>query len=152
MQYSERVLFVDDDPLSRRAFARAMRQCGFIIDVAENGEEALDLARHYPYAVLAADWHMPDLDGLRLVERVRSGDSDPVCVLVTGAGDDEVGTLDLDGVGVSAVIRKPWESQAVAEVLQRSLNTYHTRRRLADPSSAERRLQGFPVLLVEPQA
>lgn len=124
MSAIERVLFVDDDPLSRRAFARAMRQLGFIVDVAENGHEALKLARYYPYAVVAADWRMPDLDGLSLVKALKGGEREPVCVLVTAADDVAIGRSDFQALGVSEVVRKPWDTKALAEVLKRALAKY----------------------------
>src|SRR6187549_3442657 len=112
MSSIERVLFVDDDPLSRRAFARSMRQLGFIVDVAENGQEALKLARYYPYAVVAADWRMPDVDGLSLVKALKGGEREPICVLVTAADDATIARSDVQSLGVTEIVRKPWDVKA----------------------------------------
>ncbi len=148
MSAIERVLFVDDDPLSRRAFARAMRQVGFIVDVAENGHEALKLARYYPYAVVAADWRMPDLDGLSLVKALQGGDRDPVCVLVTAADDSTLARADIQSWGVTEVVRKPWDSKVLADVLRRALAKYQTTGNVPTvvPPSARAEVR---VLLVE---
>lgn len=148
MSAIERVLFVDDDPLSRRAFARAMRQVGFIVDVAENGQEALKLARYYPYAVVAADWRMPDLDGLSLVKALRGGEREPVCVLVTAAEESALARSDYQSLGVTDVVRKPWDVKLLADVLRRALAKYqaisHTPTLIPPSTKAEVR-----VLLVE---
>ncbi len=148
MSAIERVLFVDDDPLSRRAFARAMRQVGFIVDVAENGHEALKLARYYPYAVVAADWRMPDLDGLSLVKALQGGDRNPVCVLVTAADDSTLARADIQSWGVTEVVRKPWDSKALADVLRRALAKYQSTGNVPTvvPPSARAEVR---VLLVE---
>lgn len=147
---SERVLFVDDDPSSRRAFARAMRRSGFIIDMAESGEEALDLVSRYPYAVLAADWQMPGLDGLKLVERVRQSRPEPVCLLVTGAEEWQLRQLDFSALGISAVVRKPWDSGTMVSALRAALRCHRLRRAAgvsAEPPAARKRR----VLLLEPE-
>ena len=81
---SERILFVDDDPVSRRAFARAMRKSGFIVDLAQDGDEAWELATHFPYAVIATDLRMPGMDGMMLIDQMRELQPDTVCLLVTG--------------------------------------------------------------------
>jgi CheY-like chemotaxis protein len=80
---SERILFVDDDPVSRRAFARAMRKSGFIVDLAQDGDEAWELATHFPYAVIATDLRMPGMDGMMLIDQLKELQPDPVCLLVT---------------------------------------------------------------------
>lgn len=148
MSSIERVLFVDDDPLSRRAFARSMRQLGFIVDVAENGQEALKLARYYPYAVVAADWRMPDLDGLSLVRALQGGEREPVCVLVTAAEDAALARSDFKALGVAEVVRKPWDIKALAEVLKRALATYQATSNIPTvvPPSAKAEVR---VLVVE---
>jgi diguanylate cyclase (GGDEF)-like protein len=144
----ERILFVDDDPMSRRAFARAMRQLGFIVDVAENGEEALKLARYYPYAVVAADWRMPDLDGLSLVEALRRGEHKPVCVLITAADEQAIAKSDYAAIGVSELVRKPWETKGLAEVLGRALDKY--KRSVKGDSVAPASGCDLAVMMVEP--
>lgn len=149
MSSIERVLFVDDDPLSRRAFARSMRQLGFIVDVAENGQEALKLARYYPYAVVAADWRMPDVDGLSLVKALKGGEREPVCVLVTAADDATIARSDVQALGVTEIVRKPWDVKALADVLQRALATYQATSNVPTVVPPSARVD-VRVLLVEP--
>jgi len=132
---SERILFVDDDPVSRRAFARAMRQSGFIVDLAKDGDEAWELATHFPYAVIATDLRMPGMDGMMLIDQLRELQPDPVCLLVTGckqlewyreAGDAAVG-----------VIQKPWNGGQLAEALRAALREYKSRSTSIAPPSVE---------------
>ncbi len=147
MSTMDRILFVDDDPLSRRAFARSMRQLGFIVDVADNGQEALRLARYYPYAVVAADWYMPDLDGLALLAAVRGAEREPVCVLVTGASDAALAQCEVDSMGVAEIVRKPWGAAELAAVLRRAVDTYHRSTRQPTMLPPSRRVE-LSVLLI----
>ena len=112
-----RVLFVDDDPLARKAFARAMRQRGFIVDIAQAAEEALEFARTYPYAVVASDWKMPRTTGLHLIQQVRDKTPGVSCILVSGAAAD-VEPRSIGLLGIIAVIQKPWDNDHLEKVLK----------------------------------
>lgn len=124
---SERILFVDDDPVARRAFARAMRKSGFIVDLASNGDEAWELASHFPYAVIATDLRMPGMDGMMLIDQLKELQPDPVCLLVTGCKQlewyREAGDASVD------VIQKPWNGDQLAEALRQALREYRCRAR-----------------------
>src|SRR5688572_20614344 len=125
---SERILFVDDDPVSRRSFARAMRQSGFIVDLAKDGDEAWELATHFPYAVIATDLRMPGMDGMMLIDQLRELQPDPVCLLVTGCKQlewyREAGEASVD------VIQKPWNGDQLADALRQALAEYRSKARL----------------------
>jgi len=129
---SERILFVDDDPVSRRAFARAMRKSGFIVDLAQDGDEAWELATHFPYAVIATDLRMPGMDGMMLIDQLKELQPDPVCLLVTGCKQlewyNESGDSGVD------VIQKPWNGDQLAEALREALREYRTRATTIMPS------------------
>jgi diguanylate cyclase (GGDEF)-like protein len=131
---SERILFVDDDPVSRRAFARAMRKSGFIVDLASNGDEAWELATHFPYAVIATDLRMPGMDGMMLIDQLRELQPDPVCLLVTGCKQlewySEAGEASVD------VIQKPWNGDQLAEALRNALTEYRSKARGITDSEA----------------
>jgi diguanylate cyclase (GGDEF)-like protein len=121
---AERILFVDDDPVARRSFARAIRRHGFVVDLAGDGEQAWELASHFPYAVIATDLRMPGMSGMMLIEQLRELQSDPVCLLVTGAEQ-----LDWYG-GQSAVdiIKKPWSGDQLLEAVRQAVQSYHLSR------------------------
>ncbi|HTM44746.1 MAG TPA: EAL domain-containing protein [Polyangiaceae bacterium] len=124
----ERVLFVDDDPVARGAFARTMRQRGFLIDLARDGTEAWQLASQFPYAVVVTDLRMPGPDGLRLLAQVKTLKPAPCCLLVTGVPQlDWVGTTP-ESRGIP-VIRKPWDGDQLAAALRAAISDYCERAR-----------------------
>lgn len=144
---SERILFVDDDPVSRKAFARAMRQSGFIVDLAENGDEAWELATHFPYAVIATDLRMPGMDGMMLIDQLKELQPDPVCLLVTGCTQLEWYGAEDDSPLVD-VIQKPWNGDQLAEALHEALSTYRKRVQSRPPSERPVPEDTHEVLLV----
>jgi diguanylate cyclase (GGDEF)-like protein len=104
-----------------------MRQRGFIVDVAKDGEEAWQLANHFPYAVIATDLRMPGLDGMMLIEQLKELQPDPVCLLVTGVAQLDWYGEDPEARGVR-VIRKPWNGDQLADAIRRALEQYREHR------------------------
>jgi len=110
-----RVLVVDDEPAVRRALERALRLDRYDVELAGDGEEALDaLAKSPPDAVIL-DIGMPKLDGLEVCRRMRqAGDRTPILMLTArDAIDDRVAGLD---AGADDYLIKPF---ALRELLAR---------------------------------
>jgi len=66
-----RVLIVEDDRKIASFLTNGLRQEGFVVDHAKNGEDGLDLSLSRPYDVAVVDIMLPKLDGLALVEQLR---------------------------------------------------------------------------------
>src|SRR6059036_2109968 len=66
-----RVLVVEDDNRIASFVTKGLSQAGFTVDVADNGEEGLDLATARPYDVAVVDVMLPRLDGLTLIGELR---------------------------------------------------------------------------------
>lgn len=102
-----RVLVVDDEPAVRRALERALRLENYDVELAADGEEALDALAGKPADVVILDVTMPRLDGLEVCRRLRqSGDHTPILMLTArDAIDDRVTGLD---VGADDYLVKPF--------------------------------------------
>lgn len=125
MQTSERILFVDDDAMVRSAFARSLRRQGFEVDLAGGEEEATKLANENTYAVIAADYRMPDIDGLNLVGHLRGMQPDATYMLVSGECDLDLALQAVNEFAVSYVIAKPWDIEELSSMLRRSIETHY---------------------------
>ena len=102
-----RVLVVDDEPAVRRALERALRLENYDVELAGDGEEALDVLASKPADVVILDVMMPRLDGLEVCRRMRqAGDRTPILMLTArDAIDDRVTGLD---VGADDYLVKPF--------------------------------------------
>ncbi len=80
------LLLADDEPSFAQALAHSLDQHGFEVQIAYDGEEALKaIDRQVPdYAVI--DLRLPDMSGLKLVERLRARDAHANVVVLTGYG------------------------------------------------------------------
>ncbi|HEY3275154.1 MAG TPA: response regulator transcription factor [Syntrophorhabdaceae bacterium] len=68
-----RLLIVEDDPVISAFVAKGMREAGFAVDSAADGEDGLHLALTEPYDAVIVDLMLPKLDGLTLIARLREG-------------------------------------------------------------------------------
>ncbi|MGA8613657.1 MAG: response regulator [Xanthobacteraceae bacterium] len=66
------VLVVDDSLTTRMLEQSILESAGYDVDVASSGEEALDLVRRKPFALILCDVEMPGIDGFTFIERIRS--------------------------------------------------------------------------------
>lgn len=110
-----RVLVVEDDGKIASFLTNGLRQAGFAVDHAENGEDGLDLSLARPYDVAVVDIMLPKLDGLGLIEQLRRKQIEtPVIILSAKRSvDDRVRGLH---AGSDDYLTKPF---AFSELLAR---------------------------------
>ena len=65
-----RVLLIDDEPAIRRALAPTLRELGYQVSEASNGEEALQMLRMEVYDAALLDVNMPGIGGLETLRRI----------------------------------------------------------------------------------
>ena len=67
-----RVLVAEDSPTTHEILKLLLTQRGHHVDIATDGEQALEALRHNHYDVALLDFHLPKMDGLRVATTVRS--------------------------------------------------------------------------------
>ncbi|MDD2764320.1 MAG: response regulator transcription factor [Opitutaceae bacterium] len=94
-----RILVVEDDPKIASFVAGGLRQHGFAVDPAHDGDEALALVATTAYDAAVVDVMLPRLDGLSLVRRLRAArNALPVLFLSARSSvDDRIGGLQAGG-------------------------------------------------------
>lgn len=112
-----RILVVDDDRAVRESLRRSLQFNGYQVDLAADGQQALDwLADQRPDAMVL-DVMMPRVDGLEVARRLRStGDDLPILVLTArDAVSDRVAGLD---AGADDYLPKPFEPRELVARIQ----------------------------------
>ena len=93
MSATARVLLVEDDKFLRRACEASLRQRGFDVTTANDGEEGLRLARTAPYAdVILLDLLMPKMPGIEVLRALKSQPETsgiPVLILSNSSREDD---------------------------------------------------------------
>ena len=126
-----RVLVVEDDRKIASFIVKGLKQSGFAVDAAADGEEGLLLAGATGFDAAVVDIMLPKLDGLSLVQRLRTeGNRTPVILLSAKATvDDRVRGLQ---AGADDYLTKPF---AFSELLARIQALIRRASRATEPTS-----------------
>jgi DNA-binding response OmpR family regulator len=110
-----KILYVEDDPEAQAFVSRALRESGFVIDTAGDGETGLELASGGAYDVLILDVKLPGMSGFELLRRLRRAGVNVPVLFLTAQGEvaDRIEGLEL---GADDYLAKPF---ALAELLAR---------------------------------
>jgi len=110
-----RLLLAEDDAEIAGFIARGLREHSYAVDVAADGEQALYDAEVNTYDLVILDLMLPDMDGMKVLERIRSRKVGPPVLILSARGqvDDRVKGLEQ---GADDYLVKPF---AFVELLAR---------------------------------
>lgn len=103
------LLYIDDDAGLARLVERGMKRQGFKVEYAGDGESGLARIRSGGIDVVALDQHMPGLDGLETLARIRAIENAPPVVFVTASLDSRIAVTALKA-GASDYLVKDTQS------------------------------------------
>jgi two-component system OmpR family response regulator len=102
-----RILVVEDEPRLLRNLGKALREEGYAVDAAEEGQEGLYKAENSDYDAIVLDVMLPRLDGWEVLKRLRKKKPTPVLMLTArDAPTDRVRGLD---TGADDYLIKPFD-------------------------------------------
>src|SRR5436190_9710783 len=148
-----RILIVEDEADLLTSLARALREAGYAVDAAEDGEDGLYKAESWDYDAIVLDVMLPKMDGWSLLQKLRRKKKTPVLMLTArDAARDRVRGLD---TGADDYVVKPFD---LAELLARlralirraagqTRNVIEIRDLTIDTSARTVRRAGDPVTL-----
>jgi signal transduction histidine kinase/ActR/RegA family two-component response regulator len=114
-----RVLVVEDNAVNQLVMTRSLRKLGYQVDLASNGEEALDRWRHIDYQAILMDCQMPVMDGYQASEAIRKSghprQSVPIIAVTAHAmvGDE----ARCREAGMTTYLTKPVQIRELARAL-----------------------------------
>jgi two-component system response regulator HydG len=116
-----KVVVADDEASARSGLATLLRDEGFEVVLAEDGEKALARIQESAPDVLVTDLRMPGIDGLELLRRAREDDPELIVVLMTAFADVETAVKAMQ-LGAEHYLTKPLQIDELVLVLNRALD------------------------------
>ena len=126
---SARILVVDDDPHAREIFQEKLEHSGYEVTTAESAEDALGKVKKVDPAIIITDLRMPGMDGLALLEKVKSA-MDVEVIVVTGHEDMNSAVAAMKA-GAFDYIVKPVDLKQVDSLVARCLREQELNREAA---------------------
>jgi PAS domain S-box-containing protein len=121
--FGKRVLVVDDEPINREVAVIQMEAVGLAVDTAEDGAEAVALARRTTYAAILMDMQMPKLNGLEATRQIRGlpGYTEtPIIAMTANAfAEDRARCFE---AGMTDFLTKPFNPHALFVSLLKALS------------------------------
>ncbi len=102
-----RVLVVEDEAALADVIARGLRQTGLAVDVALDGEEALEKLDLTPYDVVVLDRQLPDIHGDDVCRQLTENSAPPRILMLTAAGNVDARVEGLS-IGANDYLPKPF--------------------------------------------
>jgi CheY-like chemotaxis protein len=115
-----RILLIDDEPAVRDVLADVLAAQGHTVSALPDGRAGLARLRDEPFDLVVTDLGMPELSGWEVVRLARLERGGIPVVLVTGWAD-HIDQEEARAHGVNGVLTKPFEVDAVREVVARAL-------------------------------
>lgn len=111
-----RLLIIEDEPDLLRALSRALREDGYAVDTAEDGEDGCYKALNNDYDAIVLDWMLPLMSGMDLLQSLRKKKRTPVIMLTAkGKVDQRIEGL---AAGADDYLTKPFDINELRARLQ----------------------------------
>ncbi|MBU5635230.1 sigma-54 dependent transcriptional regulator [Geomonas sp. Red69] len=140
-----KIMVVDDEHLIRWSLEQNLKKQGYEVCTAGTGEDALRIAREEQPELVLLDYHLPGINGLEVLQRLKEIDEEILVIMVTAQGGLETAVNTMRH-GAYDYINKPFNLDEMALVVRKALETSELRREVVQLRS-EHKKQGPPKIL-----
>lgn len=115
---AKRILVVDDEADIRFALSVFLRSKGYVVDLAEDGREALHKLSRSPYDVMLLDMMMPNLDGRAVLKSMPADVAERMPVVVLTAKSQSTDVMKGYSQGASYYVTKPFQNSRIHAIIR----------------------------------
>ncbi len=120
-----KILLVDDDPVLRNMHEIILKESGYQVDTAENGQQAYDFLNTNTYNMLIADIFMPQITGIDIVLYCQQHFPSLKTILLSGGGKDLTAkhgkssvTFKSQHVKIDLFLQKPFNTDEMLNLIE----------------------------------
>ncbi len=121
MQTLKTILAVDDEPNMLRLLEISLRQAGYKALLASDGKAALEIIKNQHVDLIVSDFHMPNMNGLVLLQAVRQLSDSLPFIIVTAQGDIKT-AVEAMKLGASDYILRPFDLEILEIAISKALS------------------------------
>lgn len=114
-----KLLLVEDEAMLLKIVTKGLKKCGYAVDNAIDGEQALELYEINEYDLIVLDLNLPKIDGIEVLEQIRKKDKEIKILILSARSEIEDKITGLD-MGANDYLIKPFDFKEL-EVRIRSL-------------------------------
>ncbi|MCC3413248.1 MULTISPECIES: adenylate/guanylate cyclase domain-containing protein [unclassified Microcoleus] len=137
------IVCVDDEKTVLRSLKAELQEAisnDYIIEIAEGGEEALELIMEllddgYEVPLIISDHIMPEMNGDELLRRVHIISPKTLKIMLTGQADIEAVGNAIKNANLYRYIAKPWQQEDLSLTVKEAVNSYHQNKLLAEQNA-----------------
>ena len=115
-----KVLVVDDDKVLQQSVREALEFHHFVVEVADNGKEAVNKIYRDKYDLVVMDVNMPEMDGIQALTEIKKHDPS-VIVLILTAYSNVTDAVKVVKEGAYNYLEKPITSENLVALIKRAL-------------------------------
>lgn len=115
-----KILLTEDDKINQLVISRMLKECGYGVDIANNGFDAENMVKKNNYDIILMDIQMPEMDGMEATKRIKEINKNvPVLAMTAYAlqGDRE----KFLSLGMDGYISKPIKVETLVEEIEKCL-------------------------------
>ena len=126
-----RILVVDDDESIRKVLTAALEDEGYLVDVAEDGKQAIKKSHAGFYNLALIDIRLPDMEGTKLLSEMKETTPKMVKIIVTGYPSLQ-NAIEAVKKGANDYVIKPFKMESVLETIKRHLKEQQEEREYSE--------------------
>lgn len=115
----ESILVVDDDSSVRETLRHVLKDRGYQVTLAKNGDEALERLREQEYSLVLTDLRMPGMQGIELMRKIQRAYPDVGVIIMTAYGTIDT-AIEAMSHGAADYLIKPFAPEELFRVTERA--------------------------------
>ena len=120
MKKPPKILVIDDDPSVCQIFGRFLTTNGYEVLTSDSGQEGFSLLRSKFFNLILLDIHLPGINGLSVLPKIKSFSSDTEVIMITGHWDTETAVQSFQ-LGACNYLTKPVELNLLLQTIKKAL-------------------------------